>query len=216
MALITALSLVHTLLWPRPLLVPLPLWRGERSTMCGLPLVQQCWCGEWSEGVDWGQGGDLGHAPSRQTAVEPRHGQPGLFGWHTISTSAKEVWPLKHSLHVRTHTHTHTHTHTPLPSSPPRSSSLPTLLMPWPYTSPPGSPPCPSPLDTPTSHWNSSPYWSRLSESLSGWEETSPDKCPTTLHGSSPPKGATLSGEGEGRLGNCKVQGISCHGNQGL
>ena len=29
--------------------------------------------------------------PSRQTAVEPRHGQPGLFGWHTIPTSAKEV-----------------------------------------------------------------------------------------------------------------------------
>ena len=43
--------------------------------------------------------------PSRWTAVEPRHSQPGLFGWHTIPTSAKEVWPM-------THTHTHTHTHT--------------------------------------------------------------------------------------------------------
>ena len=44
--------------------------------------------------------------PSRQTAVEPRHGQPGLFGWHTIPTSAKEVWPLSHT-HMPNTTHTH-------------------------------------------------------------------------------------------------------------
>ena len=137
-------------------------------------------------------------SPSRQTAVEPRQGQPGLFGWQTTQPFAREVWPLRH-----THAHTHTHTH----QSPPllRLSSPPTHLMPWQCTSPPGSPLCPSPLDTPTCHWSSSPCWSRLSESLSGWEETSLDRCHTTLLGSSPPRGAISSGEGEGCLGNYKA-----------
>ena len=57
--------------------------------------------------------------PSRQTAVEPRQGQPGLFGWQTTHPSAREVWPLRHTYtDTCTHTHTHTHTHTPVPSSP--------------------------------------------------------------------------------------------------
>ena len=152
--------------------------------------------------------------PSRQTAVEPRQGQSGLFGWQTTHPSAREVWPLRHThthtcMHARTHTHRHTytHTHTHTHQSPPllRLSSLPTHLMPWQCTSSPGSPLCPSPLDTPTCHWSSSPCWSRLSESLSGWEETSLDRCHTTLLGSSPPRGAISSGEEEGCLGNCKA-----------
>ena len=104
-----------------------------------------------------------------------------------------------HSTCARTHTHTH--------QSPPllRLSSPPTHLMPWQCTSPPGSPLCPSPLDTPTCHWSSSPCLSRLSESLSGWEETSLDRCHTTSLGSSPPRGVISSGEGEGCLGNCKA-----------
>ena len=79
--------------------------------------------------------------------------------------------------------------------------------MHWQCTSPPGSPLCPSPLDTPTCHWSSFPCWSRLSESLSGWEETSLDRCHTTLLGSSPPRGAISSGEREreGYHGNCKA-----------
>ena len=76
--------------------------------------------------------------PSRQTAVEPRQGQPGLFGWQTTHPSAREVWPLRHTHththtrtrtqhahtthahthHTHTHAHAHTHTHTLVPSSP--------------------------------------------------------------------------------------------------
>ena len=77
--------------------------------------------------------------------------------------------------------------------------------MPWLCTSPPGSPLCPSTLDTPTCHWSSSPCWSCLSKSLSGWEETSLDRCHITLLGSSPPRGAISSGEEESCLGNCKA-----------
>ena len=33
--------------------------------------------------------------PSKQ--MEPRHSQPGLFGWHTIPTSTKQVWSLRHT-----------------------------------------------------------------------------------------------------------------------
>ena len=151
--------------------------------------------------------------PSRQTAVEPRHAQPGLFRWHSTLTTTREVWPLRHTphaLHTHAHTHTYTpHTHTPvLPLLSSISSSLPTRLMPWQCTSPSGFPLCPSLLDTPTSRRSSSPCWSPLSKSLSGWEETSPDRCPTTLHGSSPSRGATLSGEGEGCLGNCRVSRV--------
>ena len=108
-----------------------------------------------------------------------------------------------HTQHTHTH-HTHTHTHTPAPPLL-RLSSPPTHLMPWQCTSPPGSPLCPSPLDTPTCHWSSSPCWSRLSESLSGWQETSLDRCHTTSLGSSPLRGVISSGEGEGCLGNCKA-----------
>ena len=147
----------------------------------------------------------LDTSPNRQTAVEQRQGQPGLFGWQTTHPSAREVWPLRHThTHICTCTHTHTHQSPPLL----RLSSLPRHLMPWLCTSPPGSPLCPSLLDTPTCHWSSSPCWSRLSESLSGWEETSLDRCHTTLLGSSPPRGAISSGEEESCLGNCKATRI--------
>ena len=162
--------------------------------MCGLPLVQQCWWGSGPGELIGVKVETLDTPPSWQTAVVPRHAQLGLFGWHATPITAREVWPLNF---------TYTHTHQSLVSS--RSSSLPTCLMPWQCTSAPDSPPCPSLSDTTISRWSSSPCWSRLSESLSGWEETSPDRCPTTLHGNYPPRGATLSGEGGGCLGNYRV-----------
>ena len=120
----------------------------------------------------------------------------------THTTHTHTHTPHTHA-HTDTHTRTCTHTHQSSPLL--RLSSPPTHLMPWQYTSPLGSPLCPSPLDTPTCHWSSSPCWSHLSESLSGWEETSLDRCHTTLLGSSLLRGAISSGEGEGCLGNCKA-----------
>ena len=108
---------LQPLLLPRPSQFPYP--SGE---VRDLPCVAFPWYS--SAGGGSGPGELIGvkvetldTPPNRQTAVEPRQGQPGLFGWQTTHPSTREVWPLRHT-HTHTHIHTHTHTHTgPLLSS---------------------------------------------------------------------------------------------------
>ena len=102
---------LQPLLLPRPSQFPSP--SGE---VRDLPCVAFPWYS--SAGGGSGPGELIGvmvetldTPPSRQTAVEPRQGQPRLFGWQTTHSSAREVWPLRH-----THTHTHAH-NSPLLSS---------------------------------------------------------------------------------------------------
>ncbi|CAI8047719.1 Twinkle protein, mitochondrial [Geodia barretti] len=53
----------------------------------------------WCVAYPWYEGGEVvrvkvervGEGPQRQLALEPAEGSPGLFGWNTISSDAKEV-----------------------------------------------------------------------------------------------------------------------------